>query len=153
MSRHLGSLRANFSVFVRSNFETRHGGSTFTCSLKCVITIITLSRVGWSRYHTIITFLRPVEDDRVTILYGADKNTCCRRSNTPSKYMQLILGNTQLMENIYFLLRKIYYFLQKYTTCCANKNFCVKSGTYYMKNRQSMTAGSLLRGSHLECRT
>lgn len=28
--------RANFSTFVRSNFETRHGGSTFTCPLKCL---------------------------------------------------------------------------------------------------------------------
>ena len=28
----------------------------------------------------------------------ADKNTCCRISNTSSKYIQLILGTIQLME-------------------------------------------------------
>ena len=38
----------------------------------------------------------------------SDKNTCCRISNTTSKYIQLILGNIQLIEkNISLIVKNI----------------------------------------------
>ena len=98
------SLLVNLREGIQSSSEQPLVGEE-----RYVTTLIAAAKetIRQCKYRILFYQIRTFES-RVRFLWRAvsDKNTCCGISNTSSKYIQLILGNIQLMEKNISLIVK-----------------------------------------------